>query len=135
MRGGERRPVCEFELEENETLAERVKKEIQTAAERGDIPPMSMSATIPSIAVFEADEDNNPVGSVAVFSAKGEEVSYRDYKIKIGREAGGKDVIQLTVVDQKDGDPDQVVERVLGVFYDEQNARIVGSLWKSGVLD
>lgn len=135
MRAGERRPICEFELNEGETLAERVKAEIAIAAERGDIPPMAMSATIPSIAVFEADENDRPIGSVAVFSAKGNEVSYRDYKVKIGKEGGSKDVIQLTVTDQEDGNPDKTIEKVLGVFYDEQTARIVGSLWKSGVLD
>ena len=69
MRVGERRPISEFNLDENETLAERVTKELATASERGDLNGMSVKATIPSIAVFPvSDEEGTPDGSIALFS-------------------------------------------------------------------
>lgn len=137
MRVGERRPISEFNLDENETLAERVTKELASASERGDLSGMSVKATIPSIAVFSvSDEEGTPDGSIALFSAAGVEVTHRDYRVAIGTDAKGQDVVQVTGIDQvEENGETKDVDTVLGVFYNEDMARRVGSLWKAGVLD
>lgn len=137
MRVGERRPISEFELNEGETLEDRVKKELAEASERGDLSGMSANAGIPSIAVFETDEEGEgPAGSIALFNAAGREVTNRDIRVEIGEDSQKRSVVRVTgtdqvVVDGKDEDKEVLV----GVFYDEDLARRVGSLWKAGVLD
>lgn len=132
---GEQRPVSEFQLAKGETLEDRVKKELAIAVERGDVPMLGMSPTVPSIAVFEVDEDGETkTGSMAVFSSRGTEVSFRDYKVSIGKDGSGSEVTRLTGVDQDDHKKEKT-EKVIGIFYDEDMARQIGSLWKSGVLD
>lgn len=137
MRTAERRPICDFQLVEGETLSERVAKEIKEASERGDINSMGVKATIPPIAVFAVNEDGDGAAdSIALFSATGVEVSNRDYRIAIGTDKEGRDVVRVDVTDQveKDGSLEETSE-VLGVFYSEDTARRVGSLWKAGALD
>ena len=133
MRIGERRPIADFELEKGETLEERVSKELRAASERGDINGLGTKPTIPSIAVFELNEEGDaPGGSIALFSSAGVEVTNRDFKIAIGKNNDGSDVSRITGIDNRDGKETEVV---IGFFPDEDMARRVGSLWKAGVLD
>lgn len=133
MRMAERRPIAEFDLNEGETLEERVKKEIAEAVERGDISGLGAKATIPSVAVFEVeDEEGSPNGSIALFTAAGTEVTKRDFKVQIGKDAAGKEVTRVTAEHGEESGKEDVV---IGVFYDEEMARRVGALWKSGALD
>ena len=137
MRVGERRPISDFELSEGETLEERVKKELAEASERGDLSGMGVKASIPSIAVFETDDEGQaPAGSIALFNASGREVTNRDIRVEIGEDTKQRSVVRLTGTDTvREGDEEKDTEVLIGVFYDEEMARRVGSLWKAGVLD
>jgi len=137
MRVGERRPISDFELAEGETLEQRVQKEIAEASERGDLNGMGVKASIPAIAVFETDDSGEtPAGSIALFSATGREVTDRDTRIEIGEDSQKRNVVRVTGTDTvREGDEEKDQEILIGVFYDEDMARRVGSLWKAGVLD
>lgn len=137
MRVGERRPISDFDLAKGETLEQRVKKELAEASERGDLGGMGVKASIPSIAVFETDDEGEaPAGSIALFNAAGKEVTYRDIRVEIGEDSHKRNVIRVTGTDTvHEGGEEKDEEVLIGVFYDEELARRVGSLWKAGVLD
>ena len=134
MRVGERRPISDFDLAKGETLEQRVKKELAEASERGDLGGMGVKASIPSIAVFETDDEGEaPAGSIALFNAAGREVTDR---VEIGEDSHKRNVIRVTGTDTvHEGGEEKDEEVLIGVFYDEELARRVGSLWKAGVLD
>jgi len=137
LRVAERRPISDFELDAGQTLEERVRNELAEASERGDLIAMGVRASIPAIAVFETDDDGeNLGGSIALFNAAGKEVTSRDVRVEIGEDSQDRTVVRLTGTDTlRNGDTESDEELLIGVFYDEELARRVGSLWKAGALD
>lgn len=134
VRIAERRPAAEFELREGETLNQRVQKEIDEAVAAGNINSLSTRPTVPPIAVYEVDDQGEPVGgSIAIYDYQGRDLNHRSYAIKSGKDGEGKMVYKLTCLDEdENGD---VIEKVVGIFYDNNMAEKIGTFWSAGVLD
>ena len=130
IRVTESRPVASFELQKDENLADRVQAELKKAAEAGDITAMNSAPTMPAVAVFEEGTDENPIeaGSIALFSAAGKELTNRDFKMASEKNSQGAMTFAVTGTDEDTDD------NLIGVFFEEDTARIVGALWKAGVL-
>ena len=130
IRVAETRPVASFELQKDEILADRVREELKKAFEAGDISGLSTAPTIPAVAVFEEGTEENPIeaGSIALFSASGKELTGRDFKMASEENAQGTMTFSVTGTDE------EAEDNLIGVFFEEDTARIIGALWKAGVL-
>lgn len=123
-------PIASFELEKNQSLSQRVKIELDKAKNNGDINGLNGSSIIPSVAVFEEGDDKNPIetSSIALFDLNGKELTFRDYKLKVEDKTGNNALISLYGTDEGKKDV------LIGIFFTEENARMIGSMWKAGVL-
>ena len=122
MRLAEEREIVNFELEEGETLSQRVKEEISKAIESGDIKGLASRAGLPVVAVRESTEDGTGINSVALFTAEGEDISDRSAVLSMEDE-----MYLLTGTDNDN-------KTLLGAFPDEDIAKSVGVLWKAGLI-
>lgn len=136
-RVGELRPIAQVQLREGERLEDRVKAEIQTAAERGDLGQVTATPTCPAIAVYEVSEKGDKVdgSSIALFAMNGAEVTTRRTRIHGETDGEGKTayLVEGVVVDESAEGDETIVN--IGIFFDEEMARRISALWKAGVLD
>jgi len=133
MRVGETRPVSIFTLGEGENLSKRVKEELEIAAREGNLGDHSASPSAPFIRVFEVDESGEKVdGAIHLFSMSGADVTSREIAISIEEDEDSTAILlEGTIFDEKGG---ETTERI-GVFFDEELARRIGAIWKTGALD
>ncbi len=133
MRTALNKPIARFSIPEGKTMEECVKEELKISYEREDVKNVDLSPTMPSVSVFEVDENGEPVGgSVALFNAVGEEVTMRRQKITVKPDKAGNDAMLLEghYDDESGREPKRI-----GIFYDEEMARRIGSLWTAGAID
>ncbi len=133
MRIGETRPISIFTLREGENLSTRVKEELEVAAREGDLGDHSATPSAPFIRVFEVDEKGQKLdGAIHLFSLTGADVTSRETSISIEEDDDGKAILLEGIVqDEKGG---ETTHRI-GVFFDEELARRIAAIWKTGALD
>lgn len=128
MRTSQIEDIAEFELEENQTLEERVKIEIGNAVSEGRVPGSAMRMSVPPVRVRDASEGQD--SSIALFDYGGREVTDRVHEVEIDHGDAGKTYL-LTVKEKDAGEEGTVI----GSFLDEGIAHRIGALWRAGLLD
>lgn len=127
MRIAELREISRFELAEGEDLDARVAIEIAKADEEGKLGSLA-TRILPSVMVTGVDEGENLSGgenvvSTALYSHAGERLTKRSLRV----EPAGAGFAAIGMEDDQE-------DKTIGVFPDEEVARLVGTFWTAGYL-
>lgn len=125
------REISSFELEDGQSLNERVAEEIKKATESGSLDKMATRVGLPSLSVATIDEGESLAGgetlaSTDLFAPDGSPLVHRHFTVK-PTESGAY------ILTGHDNEVEEKTE-VIGVFPNDSIAEQIGLFWRNGHL-